>query len=117
MASYCLSLECLFPADSTGEVHTRLVPTWTLSPGSCTQSLAMEVALQQGVEQKIVGRAQQLLQELWEGDSPALAVGVTRSRPSSYSPPSGDDEDIDSSSSSSAGASSSSSSTSSSQSV
>ena len=69
----------------------------------------MEVALQQGVKQKIVGRAQQLLQELWEGDSPALADGAARFRPSSSSPPSDDDEDIGSSSSSGASSSSSSS--------
>ena len=69
----------------------------------------MEVALQQGVTHKVVGRAQQLLQRLWKGEGPAVADGVTRLLPSPSSP-SEDHKAPDSSSSSDASSSSSSSS-------
>ena len=56
-----------------GEFRTRLVPTWQLSPGSSTQSLAMEVAVQQGIPKEVVQRAQQHLQCLWAGERQAVA--------------------------------------------
>ncbi len=47
-----------------GSAVQRLTPTWRIIPGSCFESLALQVALDHGVPGHVLDRAQHLLQVL-----------------------------------------------------